>query len=255
MNAIARRQKILELVESRQSVTVTELCQTLDVSEVTIRRDLRHLSAQQLVRRVHGGAVSSRGRNYEPPIIIRATTNQKQKEAIARAAAELVDEGDSIALDIGTTTLALAHALVGISNLTIITASLPIANVLADAPSSRLILTGGILRRQEHSMVGHVAIRTYRDFNLDKAFIGVGGVDLRAGLTEYNLEDTVVKQAMIDRARQIVVLADSSKIGRTCFASVALLEFVDTLVTDSGTPKEFADELRARGIEVISAEI
>jgi DeoR/GlpR family transcriptional regulator of sugar metabolism len=255
MSPNVRRQQILEIVERKQSISVAELCQELDVSEVTIRRDLRLLSNQQLVRRVHGGAVASRGRNYEPPTIIREATNRKQKQGIAQAAIELVDEGDSIALDVGTTTLAFAHALAGISNLTIVTASLPIANVLVDSPNCRLILTGGIVRPQEHSMVGHIASHTYQDFHLDKAFVGVGGMDLKSGLTEYNLEDTLVKQAMIKHARQIIVLADSSKMGRTCFVHIAPFELVNILVTDSGISEDFVSELRHRGLEVIISEI
>ena len=255
MSAIARRQQILEIVERRQSVTVARLCETLDVSEVTIRRDLRHLSDQQLIRRVHGGAVASRGRNDEPPTMIRANTNKEQKRVIATEAAKLVNEGDSIALDIGTTTLAFAHELVGVSNLTIVTGSLPIANVLVDSPNCRLILTGGIVRMQEQSMIGHISRRSFQDFHLDKAFVGVGGLDLDAGLTEYNLDDTLVKQVMIERARQIIILADSSKLGRTCFARIAPLDLMNTLVTDSGIPPRFVAELQNRGMEVIIAEI
>ena len=253
MNAVARRQQILKMVETRQSVTVADLCDTLAVSEVTIRRDLRHLSDQQLIRRVHGGAVAGRGRNYEPPNIIRATTNEAQKKAIALQAAKLVNEGDSIALDIGTTTLALAQTLVGMSNLTIITASLPIANVLVESPRSRLILTGGIVRVQELSMIGHIAARTYQDFHLDRAFVGVGGVHLDAGLTEYNQDDTLIKQAMMRKAKQIIVLADSSKMGRTCFMTIAPLEEIDILITDSGARSQDVGDLRKRGVQVMVA--
>lgn len=253
MNAIGRRQQILEIVERRQSVTVADLCETLAVSEVTIRRDLRHLSDEQLIRRVHGGAVAGRGRNYEPPNIIRVATNETQKRAIAAEAAKFVSEGDSIALDVGTTTLALAQVLVKMSNLTIITASLPIANVLVESPRSRLILTGGIVRVQEHSMIGHVAARTYEDFHLDKAFVGVGGVHPEAGLTEYNQDDTLIKQAMMRHAKQIIVLADSSKLGRTCFMTIGPLEEIDVLITDDSARPQDLEELRRRGVQTVVA--
>jgi len=253
--ATSRRQQILEYIEQRHSVTVSELCSLLDVSEGTIRRDLRYLSGKGLLQRVHGGAVSTRGRSYEPPSILRSATNLQSKEAIARAAAKLVKEGDSIALDVGTTTLALARALVGITNLTIVTASLPIANVLANSPNTRLILTGGILRNNEHSMVGHIAARTYNDFYFDKSFVGVGGFDLDAGLTEYNLSDTLVKQAMMKHCKQVIVLADSSKIGRTCFTWIAATEVVDLLVTDNGIEPDHLQAFRDTGLEVIVAEL
>jgi DeoR/GlpR family transcriptional regulator of sugar metabolism len=123
-----RRRRIVELVQETGRKTVAELCDSFDVSEMTIRRDLRDLDREGLLRRVHGGAVSSLGRSYEPPYTIRSTRNGDPKRAIGRMAAELIIDGDSIALDVGTTTLEIAQALQGKHNLTIITASLPIAN-------------------------------------------------------------------------------------------------------------------------------
>jgi DeoR/GlpR family transcriptional regulator of sugar metabolism len=249
-----RRKQILELIEKRNSISVAELCQLLEVSDMTIRRDLRILSNRGLLERVHGGALSRRGRSYEPPYLSRASNQVVQKEIIGRCAAALVHEGDSIALDVGTTTLELAKALVHTPNLTIMTASLPIANVLCEAPNIRLILTGGIVRHQELSMIGHIAEQTYREFHIDKAFVGIGGLHPEAGLTEYNLEDTLVKKAMIASAEQVIVVADSSKLGETCFASVGPLSIVDTLVTDTNAPSEIIEQLRARDIEIIFAQ-
>jgi DeoR/GlpR family transcriptional regulator of sugar metabolism len=248
-----RQKKILELIEKRNSISVAELCRLLDVSDMTIRRDLRILSNRGLLERVHGGALSRQGRSYEPPYHSRAMNQAIQKEIIGRCASALVHEGDSIALDVGTTTLEIAKALVKTPNLTIVTASLPIANVLSEAPNIRLILTGGIVRNQELSMIGHVAEHTYKEFHVDKAFVGVGGLHPDAGLTEYNLEDTLVKQAMIANAEQVIVVADSSKLGETCFASIGPLSIIDTLVTDASAPQEIIDRLRARDIEVIVA--
>lgn len=249
-----RRKLILEIVDTQSSVSVSELCEQLGVSEMTIRRDLRSLSDGGLLRRVHGGAVSRRGRSYEPPYFLRASANVERKEAIGRKARELIEEGDSIALDVGTTTLELAKALVNASNITVVTSSLPAASVLADAPDTRLILSGGVVRQQEMSMTGHIAQRAYRDFWVDKAFIGVGGLDLDAGLTEYNLEDSLVKQAIIDHAGEIIVLADSTKLGETCFAWIAPLSAIHTLVTDWLAAPEVVAAIRQQGIEVLIAE-
>lgn len=251
MLPLERRKYILDLIEKRNSISVTELGQLLGVSDMTIRRDLRSLSNAGLLERVHGGALLRRGRSYEPPYVVRMVENIQRKECIARRAVELVEDGDSIALDIGTSTLELAKLLHGASNLTVVTASVHIANVLDDAPSLRLILTGGILRKQELSLVGHIAERSFHDFHVDKAFVGVGGLDLKDGLTEYNLEDALVKRAMIDNADQVIVIADSSKMGKTCFASIAPLSVIDVLVTDSGIPPEFQQQLIDDGIEVI----
>jgi DeoR/GlpR family transcriptional regulator of sugar metabolism len=249
-----RRKQILELIEKRNSISVAELCQLLDVSDMTIRRDLHILSNRGLLERVHGGALSRRGRSYEPPYHYRATNHVIEKEIIGRCAAGLIHEGDSIALDVGTTTLELAKALVNTANLTIVTASLPIANVLSEAPNIRLVLTGGIVRNQELSLIGHIAEQTYQQFHVDKAFVGVGGLHPEAGLTEYNLEDALVKKAMIANAEQVIVVADSSKLGETCFASIGPLSVVDTLVTDANAPPEIIDFLRARDIEIIFAQ-
>jgi DeoR/GlpR family transcriptional regulator of sugar metabolism len=249
-----RQKQILELIEKRNSISVVELCKLLEVSDMTVRRDLRILHNRGLLERVHGGALSRRGRSFEPPYHSRATNQVLQKEIIGLSAATLVHEGDSLALDVGTTTLELAKSLVNTPNLTILTASLPIAMVLSEVPNIRLILTGGIVRNQELSMIGHIAEQTYKEFHVDKAFIGVGGLDSEAGLTDFNLEDTLVKKAMIANAGQVIVVADSSKLGETCLASIGPLSVVDTLVTDANAPEEILDSLRSSDIEVIIAK-
>ena len=253
MLPLERRNFILDLIEQRNAISISELCQQLGVSDMTIRRDLRYLSNAGLLERVHGGALLKRGRSYEPPYPVRMAENNDKKEIIGRRAAALVKEGDSIALDIGTTTFEVARSLRNASNLTVITASVHIANFLNEAPNLRLILTGGILRKQELSLIGHIAERTFRDFHVDKAFVGVGGLDLKDGLTEYNVEDMLVKKVMIDYADQVIVLADSSKLGKTCFAAIAPLSVVDILVTDSDIPEEVKQRLISEGIEVIIA--
>jgi DeoR/GlpR family transcriptional regulator of sugar metabolism len=250
-----RRRLIVEMVQEAGSKSVTELCDRFAVSEMTIRRDLRDLDREGLLRRVHGGAVGNLGRSYEPPYAIRTRRNDAKKRAIGRRAADLVLDGDSLALDVGTTTLEIAHALTGKRNLTIITSSLPIANDIVSRLSLtadvRLILTGGIVRAGELSMIGDIPARAYTYFHVDKAFIAVGGISLENGLTEYNLEDALVKQALIRSARQRILVADSSKFGRTTFAAVAPLSSVDTIITDSGLPPEGQQALRALGIEVL----
>jgi DeoR/GlpR family transcriptional regulator of sugar metabolism len=226
---------------------------------MTIRRDLRDMDREGVLRRVHGGTVSNLGRSYEPAYRLRSTRNAEKKQAIGHRAAELIVDGDSIALDVGTTTLEIAGALHGKHNLTLITASLPIANeVIANLSLTsdvRLILTGGIVRAGELSMTGHIAAQTYSDFHVDKAFIGVGGLSLEDGLTEYNLEDALVKKIMIQNAQQRIVVADSSKFGRTTFTSVAQLSMVNTIVTDEEIPKEIHTALQEMGIEVLIAQL
>ena len=185
--------------------------------------------------------------------------NPNEADAFSRKAAELIVDGDSIALDVGTTTLEIAQALHGKHNLTIITASLPIANEIVSNLSLtsevRLILTGGIVRSGELSMIGDIAAQTYAEFHVDKAFIGVGGISMEEGLTEYNLEDAMVKKTLIRNAHQRIVVADSSKIGRTTFTSIAPLSMVDTLITDSQISEESKRSLQDLGIEILVAEV
>lgn len=255
MLASERHKLILELIEKRSSVSVADLCALIGVSEMTIRRDLRILSSGGLLQRVHGGAVAKRSGSYEPPYLVRGSVNVEAKRAISREAIKLINEGDSLALDVGTTTYEIACGLVGVHGLTVLTASLLIANVLADAPNIRLILTGGILRQQEKSMIGQTAIHAYLDYHVDKAFVGIGGLHLERGLTEYNLDDALVKQALIKNAARVIVVADSSKLQRICFAHVADLAQVHTLITDDHAPEAILRDIAKRGIEIIVAHL
>lgn len=253
-----RRRRIVELVRQEGSVTVAELGTRFDVSGMTIRRDLRDLDREGLLRRVHGGAISNLGRSYEPPYQIRITRQIEAKRAIGRKAAEMIFDGDSLALDVGTTTHEVVRFLHGKRNLTILTASLPIANEITSRLSLttevRLILTGGIVRAEELSMIGHIAEETYRSLHVDKAFIGIGGLTLESGLTEYNLEDALVKQPLLENAQQRIALADSTKLGRATFASVAPLSMVDVLITDRAAPDAFVQALKDTGIEIVIAD-
>lgn len=253
-----RRREICETVNSNGKITIGEICSLYGVSEMTARRDLRDLDREGLLRRVHGGAVTGMGRSYEPSLMLRANLVPEIKQIIGKKAAELVQDGDSIALDTGTTNLELVRAIKDRRNLTIVTSSLPIANEVMNCFSLenqvRLILTGGIVRPGEFSMVGDISCNTFRDFHVDKAFIGVGGISLKDGLTEYNIEDASVKKILIESAQVRIVLADSTKMGRTTFASVAPLSSIDRLVTDSSISAEMLDELTNIGIDVVIAE-
>jgi DeoR/GlpR family transcriptional regulator of sugar metabolism len=253
MLARERRNRILELIDEEGSVAVDELALRFDVSEMTIRRDLRLLQKNGFLRRVHGGATSNRGRSYEPPFLLRATEHNDAKAAIGKKAADLVQDGDSIALDVGTTTLELARHLEDRQNLTVITPSLHIANLLANHPGIRLILPGGVVRPGELSMVGRLTEDALEGFFIDKLFLGIGGIDLEAGLTEFNVDDSQVKQALIRRAKECIVLTDSSKFGNIAFAAVAPLDAVHTIITDDQIDPEICASLEEMDVEVFIA--
>lgn len=253
MNIKERQKTILEILDSNGSTSIFELAAHFQVSEMTIRRDLIILEKQGLLHRVYGGAVNNRGRSYEPPFIVREVKNTDKKKRIGKVAADLVNIGESLIIDIGTTTLEMAKNLSKKNNITVITPSLHIINLLLEQPGIRLIVPGGILRKGELSLVGNLAERTFQDFFVDKLFLGVGAIDIKVGLTEFNLEDAQVKKAMLQSAKEIIVLADATKFGQIAFASVCPLKMVNKIITDYSIDQTILEELRSQKIEVILA--
>lgn len=259
MDKDERHGKIIEVVMGEGEITIAGISQMFDVSEMTARRDLNELDRQGVLRRVHGGAIANFGRSYEPPFQIRQTKNLREKSAIAKEAAKMIYDGDSLVLDVGTTTLEVAKEINDQRNLTIITNCLQIANHLVTTLSldvdARLIITGGIIRPRELSMVGGIPERVYQEYHVDKAFIGIGGISIKSGLTEYNIEDAEIKRVLLESARENIVVADSSKFGLTTFTSVAPLTKVDKIITDAAAPADMVDEIRELGVEVALAEV
>jgi DeoR/GlpR family transcriptional regulator of sugar metabolism len=250
-----RRAEILSQLSERGEVVIAALASHLGVSEMTIRRDLESLETEGLARRVRGGAISTVSRAYEPPFAVRSAKATAEKRAIGRAAAQLVGDGETAILDVGTTTLELARHLHGRRGITIVTPSIPIAVELGNESDMRILLTGGILRHGELSLIGARAEEAFGGLNCDVVFLGVAGIDRDKGLTEYNLDDTRVKRAALAAARRCVVLADSTKLGRVTFASVAPLSKVDTLVTDAEPSHPLLADLQDAGIEVIHVSL
>lgn len=245
-----RHQVIVNKLESQGSVVVSDLVKEFGVSEMTIRRDLVILENKGLLRRVHGGAVSQRGRSYEPPYLMRSTENLESKQRIGQFAASLVNNGDSLTLDIGTTTFEIAKNLHSKNDLTIITPSLQIANELTSHPGIRLILSGGILRPGELSLVGHLAERVFEEFYVDKLFLAAGAVDFKNGASEFNIEDALVKRAMVKNAKQVILVTDSSKFNQVAFTSIVDLKSIHTIVTDNELDPKIVSKLNDEGIEV-----
>jgi len=251
MNTVESRHNfIIEQIEQRGSIDVIELSKALDVSEMTIRRDLNELEKVGLVRRIHGGAISARGRSYEPPLSLRSNANKLTKQWIGGYAAEMISEGDSIALDVGSTTYEIAVNLEETRNITIITPSIPIASLFFGRSDVRLILPGGIVRPDETSMIGNLAHRNLELLYVDRLFLGVGAVDSRAGLTEYNMDDASVKQVMIKNAKEAVLVADSSKFEKIAFAFVAPFSAIHHFITDKEPPKNLLNAIKACNVIV-----
>jgi DeoR/GlpR family transcriptional regulator of sugar metabolism len=252
MSTSGRRGAIRGFLADRGEVGIAELAAALQVSEMTIRRDLEELEDQGVARRVRGGAISTVSRSYEPPLATRATEAQAAKQQIAQAAADYITFGETAILDVGTTTLALARTLRGRGGLTIVTPSVQAGIELAGDPNIRVILTGGIVRPGELSLIGDLAERTFSQLNCDVLFLGVGGVHAEKGLTEYNLDDTRVKRAAIGAASRKVVLADRSKLDRVCLATIASLPEIDVLITDAEPDHHVLEAVREAGVEIVS---
>jgi DeoR/GlpR family transcriptional regulator of sugar metabolism len=247
MLASQRRSVILELVEESGAVKVSELVERLGVSDMTIRRDIERLSSDGLLERVHGGALAlgdSRS-SEEPGFSAKSLLQRAQKQAIARAAARRVEAGSAIGISAGTTTFELARAVKDVPQLTVVTNSVPVAQLLHESglPGQTVILTGGV-RTPSDALVGPVAVTALRSLHVDLLFLGAHGVDDRSGLTTPNLVESETNRALVASARHVCVLADSSKWGTVGLSTFADLAEVDLFVTDAGLPGRARESLR-----------
>jgi DeoR family transcriptional regulator, fructose operon transcriptional repressor len=250
-----RQEAIASQVISAGRASVAELAQTYDVTTETVRRDLAVLDRAGVLRRVHGGAVPARAlRVVEPDVTERETTRAHYKAAIARAAQDfLPHNGGSIVLDAGTTTGRLAALLSTDRDLVVVTNAVPIAARLCLVPSISLQLLGGRVRGLTQAAVGGPALRALDALRVDVAFIGTNGITVAHGLSTPDTEEAAVKHAMVQSARFVVVLADSSKFGRDYLMSFAPIGRVDVLITDPDLSLTARDELSQSGIEVVIA--
>ena len=222
---------------------------------MTIRRDLEALESKGLIRRVRGGAIPMVSRSYEPPIAERAVSSSAAKQAIGAAAAELLANEEIAIIDVGTTTLELARAIHSHRKITVVTPSLLVAAELSNAAGVRTLVTGGVLRQGEMSLIGARAEDSFADLNCDTVFLGVAGIHPERGLTEYNLDDTRIKQAALGAARRCVVLADETKLGRVAFANVAPLSRIDVLVTDAKPGNPVVTAVEDAGAEIVFVNV
>ncbi|MBL0387841.1 DeoR/GlpR transcriptional regulator [Tumebacillus sp. ITR2] len=244
-----RKAKILEYVTAHSRVTVQEVSAQFGVSESTVRRDLQELEEAKLVRRTHGGAMSLKVVNHEPTFGEKEDASHPEKEAIARRALEMIQEGDTILIDGGTTTYSLVKKLRKFSKLTVVTNSLLFPQELQSVPGIEVLLIGGLLRQETLSFVGPVAEKVLEMVRVDKAFIGTNGLDLVHGLTTPNLTEASTKRKMIEVAQEVILLTDSSKIGHVTFAKFADLAHIDKLITDAGVSETLLSRLREADID------
>jgi len=245
-----RRRLILATLNRDGRVLVGDLAKHFRTSQVTIRKDLDILQAHGRVHRTHGGALlAQEGALDDPTLREKEKLHRKEKLQIAAAAARMVRKGQVVILDSGTTTTAIARTLREFENLTIITNAVNIAAELSGS-SVEVILTGGTLRKNSFSLVGPIAEETLRRLNADILFLGVDGFDVHYGLSTPNLLEAKVNRAMMDVARVVVAVCDSSKFGRRSLSLIAPVSAAHHAITDRGIPKLDLATLKKAGIEV-----
>ena len=243
-----REHSILNRLMVQGAVSVADLSSELAVSEVTIRSDLSSLEERGLLSRTHGGALPS----IHPHIFQRQNMNIEEKHRIAKAAADLVEDGDAIMIEAGTTTSLLPRYLAGKRDILIIPNSIPAFESAKSNPALKITLVGGEFRDSTDSFVGRITLDTIRRFNVRCAFVGTDGFSLKSGITTHLIEGGDVISVMRERAENLVLLADSSKYGKTGVVTILPLSQINTLITDTGLPDAAKEELNQIPLHIIA---
>ena len=257
-----RLNALLELVSDRGNVSIAEIGEALGISAATARRDLSTLAGQRLVTRTHGGAAAL-GSGYELPLQYKIARQAEAKVAIARATAALIQVSDTVGVNGGTTTSEVARELgrserfvrgEGEDGVTIVTNALNIAYELSVRPHVKIVVTGGVSRRQSYELVGPMVTTSLAEMALDVAVLGVDGLTARFGATTVHEGEAEVSRHFASVGRRVIVVADSTKIERATFARICPLDRIDALVTDQPVPPSFAAELASAGVELVVAD-
>jgi DeoR family fructose operon transcriptional repressor len=241
-----RKERILELLEENSKILVPELSEMFEVSQVTIRGYLRDLEHDGKLRRTHGGAIPVGKSGDEQDSSHKAVANIAEKQRIAQAAAAMIEDGDVVALDTGTTTLELARALSPKKRLTVVTNDLKIASFMEDSSDAIIMLIGGTIRRGFHCTTGPMSIAAFKDINADTVFVAANGFSLEHGFSTPNADHAEMKKVLMGMASRCIMLMDSSKIGKVSFISFASLRDIDKLITDSGIGRRVTEAIEAQ---------
>ena len=261
MSRYRRWNELLELLAAAGQLQVEEAAKALGVSAATVRRDFDELAGQQMLTRIRGGAVAQ-GVTYDLPLRYKSEKHPSEKQRIAAVAAALVRPGQVVGLNGGTTTTEVARALATRADLssetpapavTIVTNALNIATELAVRQHIKIVATGGVARPQSYELTGPLATGVLEQVALDIAFIGVDGIDAAAGATAHHEGEASINQLMSAHAAQVIIVADSSKVGRRAFARICAAREIDALVTDAGIDAEQQAKLKDAGIDVVIA--
>lgn len=255
-STVSRRAKILTEIEEKGQVSVKELSIMFNISEVTIRNDLLSLEKQNMLIRARGGAIKVKFSRSDLDLSISDKEKEKfrEKQLIAKEAVKLIEEGDTIVLDSGSTTTEIAKNLDGFKNLTIITNALNIASILSRYEGFTIIMMGGLLRKKSLSLIGIFASENFERFYCDKLFLGVDGFDTNYGLSTPSSDEAHLNQVMIKIAKKVIVVTDSTKFDRRRFAFICKTSDVNVVVTDAGIKVEDINRLEKNGVTVVIAK-
>lgn len=248
-----RLKNILDIIENEGGSRVADLSRQLNVSEATIRRDLDALKVENRIKRVHGGAIMVDRQPFELPVQKRIRENDREKQAIGRETAALIENKETIFLGSGTTTLEVAKHLINRKDLTVITNSLLVAQLFSTSSVNNLIFLGGFLRSSELSFIGHITEQAIKEVRVDKIVIGIPAIDVKVGLTNDYLPEVRTDRAILGMGDKLIVVADHTKIGKVASAYLAPFSRITTFVTDNQIDSDTLDRIRAEGIEVIIA--
>lgn len=249
-----RREQILKLLREDGTAKVNDLAKIFKVSEVTVRQDLEKLEADDLIIREHGGAFLKSIEDQVSSLSLMNRDNMDKKALIGKKAAELIDNGEVIILDSGSTTTEIAKNIVNRRNLTVITNALNIAMILGSHPGIEVMMTGGEFKPPTLSLTGQKAADFLADIHVDKLFLATAGISLKSGLTYPSISDLVVKKAMIDAADTVYLVADSTKVGKPSLASLGALSLIHYLITDPSISKEDKELFSTHDIHFIIAD-
>lgn len=247
-----RREYIINLVNRTGSVKAFDIAKALDVSEITIRRDLKKLAEKGLVRRTHGGAMNILSVGHEMKFDIQKDIFTTEKKIIALKAASMIKDGDVILIEAGTTGYQIVQNTSNKANLTVVTNSCDIASMLANInPNYKIILSGGIMNIETRALIGPVADWTFKNIFVDKAFIGISGIDIEKGITAADQIEAQTKKNIINCAKTVIAMADHSKIGHVSMNFVAPVDAIDVFITDSESNSKFIETLESMDIKVM----
>ncbi len=249
-NTLNRRSKIIEILNKRNNISVSEISKDFDISEVSVRNDLSHLEKKGLLIRTRGGAISKQPTNFDLNLNQRLKHNYKQKQHIGKRAVDFIKNGSTVIMDSGSTVIEVARNIKAKKNIKLITNSLPIAEIVADNNEIEVIIAGGTLRPEMRSLVGMMSEKTIMNYHCDLAILGTDSIDSEMGIFTQLENEASLTQTMMKVSTKTIVVTDSSKFGKKSFIKIADISEIDILITDDSISAIDIQKLNKQGIDL-----